>query len=90
MQTVILTFLALIVGIWCGCTIGNLIKMLRADAQCPHCGTLLLEDDTTYINFYDDDTCETVMSGHCPNCHKNYTWITKYKKHSFKNLEEVK
>ena len=90
MQTAILMILTMALGVWCGCTIGNLIKMFRADVRCPHCGTLLIEDDTMDIDVYDDDTCETAMSGHCPHCHKNYTWIVKYKKNSFKNLDEVK
>jgi Zn finger protein HypA/HybF involved in hydrogenase expression len=89
MQIAILIFLIAVLGVWCGFTIRDVFQLWRADARCPHCGTLLLEDDTTDMNIYDDDICETVMVGHCPDCHKNYTWIIKYKKDSFKNLEEV-
>ena len=89
MQIAILIFLIAVLGIWGGFTIRDIVQLFRTDARCPHCETLLLEDDTMDMNIYDDDICETVMSGHCPDCHKNYVWIVKYKKDSFKNLEEV-
>lgn len=57
--------------------------------RCKHCGADLEFTTTLEDDFYDADTIELVVSGGCPNCHKQYRWKEYYNYTHYEDLEEI-
>ena len=58
-------------------------------AECPYCKEELKIDESYEIDVEDIDEVTNRVTGHCPNCNKEFQWEEIYKYSYFSNLEEV-
>lgn len=57
--------------------------------KCPYCKEELVFVESYDIEVEDVDMVINRVTGHCPNCGREFQWEENYKYSHFSNLEEV-
>lgn len=64
------------------------MNKMKLIAICPHCGEELIQDEC-YDTTFEGEYIANYITGHCPNCEKEFQWVEVYNYAGVDEIEEV-